>query len=306
MKDQSPALRAAESFTAKVMAASLAAADLGITAVGGSIADMAPAHTGLSPERFTSLTIREVTSLSPDTKAFDILLPHGHDVTGLITSSFVMVRGADEEAKPYTPVSPCDQRGWFRLVVKSYPGGAVSQHLHSLAAGDCMLVKGPFMKLEYAANKNKSIGLIAAGTGITPMLQIIREVIKNPADTTKMSLLYQCRYEADIALLKGDIDELAAQHASLSVTYILSQPGAEWTGLRGRMDAAVLASSMPPPPSAPGADGAAAGDVPLIYVCGPAGMLESLAGPKTADKSQGELQGLLRAAGYTADMVYKV
>ena len=206
------------------------------------------------------------------------------------------MKGADDEAKPYTPVSPSDQQGWFRLVVKSYPGGLVSSYLHSLHAGDYIQVKGPFVKLEYKANNNKSIGLIAGGTGITPMLQIIREVIKNPSDTTKMSLLYQCRSESDIAMLRDEINELVSCHDCLTVTYILSQPSGDWTGLRGHMDGELLAKTMPLP--------IVGEEAPLIYVCGPFGMLSAVAGPKANDnKSQGELKGLLKTAGYSGELV---
>lgn len=41
-------------------------------------------------------------------------------------------------------------------------------------------------QLRYA----KQVGLIAGGTGITPMLQIIRAMIKDPEDDTKVSLLF--------------------------------------------------------------------------------------------------------------------
>ncbi len=41
-------------------------------------------------------------------------------------------------------------------------------------------------QLRYAT----SVGLIAGGTGITPMLQIIKAIIKDPEDDTKVSLLF--------------------------------------------------------------------------------------------------------------------
>lgn len=201
------------------------------------------------------------------------------------------MKGADDEAKPYTPVSPCNQRGWFRLVIKAYPGGHVSSYLHTLSAGDVMQIKGPFFKLKYEPNMNKKMGMIAGGTGITPMLQVIREVIKNPEDRTHVHLIFQSRAEEDVTLLRNQLDEIVEKHSNIEVTYILSQPSSEWSGLRGRVNAALLLDTMPPP-----ADGE---DQPLIYICGPPGMLNDLAGPKAADKSQGELTGVLKDLGYT-------
>merc|ERR1712107_857764 len=59
-----------------------------------------------------------------------------------------------------------------------YPEGVVSKHLCSLKAGDSIEVKGPFEKLAYKANMKKEIGMVAGGSGITPMLQILKEAFK--------------------------------------------------------------------------------------------------------------------------------
>lgn len=168
----------------------------------------------------------------------------------------------------------------------------MSSHLHTLRSGDYMLVKGPFFKLKYVSNQYKHIGMIAGGTGVTPMLQIIKEIIKNPGDSTTAHLLFQSRSENDINILREEIDDIVARHSNISVTYILSQPSAAWKGLRGRLDAALLAETMPPPSEQ---------SPPLLYVCGPPGMLEAVAGSKAADKSQGELTGLLKDAGYSGE-----
>lgn len=50
-----------------------------------------PTNVALSPTHFVALTIRDIADVSPNTKAFDILLPHAHDITGLVTSAFIMV-----------------------------------------------------------------------------------------------------------------------------------------------------------------------------------------------------------------------
>jgi cytochrome-b5 reductase len=48
-----------------------------------------------------------------------------------------MVKGAVKEdgkfeSRPYTPTSLNDEKGFFELVIKTYPDGHVSKHLHSL------------------------------------------------------------------------------------------------------------------------------------------------------------------------------
>ena len=72
--------------------------------------------------------------------------------------------------------------------------------------------------------------MIAGGTGITPMLQIIRASLKNPSDKTQLSLIYANVNPEDI-LLKKELDELAAKHSDrFTVYYVLNNPPEGWTG----------------------------------------------------------------------------
>lgn len=72
--------------------------------------------------------------------------------------------------------------------------------------------------------------MIAGGTGITPMLQIIRAALKNPADMTKLSLIY-ANVTLDDILLKKELDELTARHSRrFTVHYVLNNPPENWAG----------------------------------------------------------------------------
>jgi cytochrome-b5 reductase len=107
-----------------------------------------------------------------------------------------------------------------------------------------------------------------------------------------ISLLIECRNT------QKELDALAAEHEQLKVTYILSAPGPSWTGHRGRVGPELLAATMPSPVEGEG-EGA-----PLVYVCGPPGMMEAVSGTKAEDKSQGELSGLLKASGYSGKSLH--
>ncbi len=41
-----------------------------------------------------------------------------------------------------------------------------------MQVGDSIEVKGPLSKLPYTPNMKRAIGMLAGGTGITPMLQV--------------------------------------------------------------------------------------------------------------------------------------
>lgn len=88
--------------------------------------------------------------------------------------------------------------------------------------------------------------MIAGGTGITPMLQIIRAAMKNPLDLTKINLIYANVSHDDI-LLKAELDDLAARYpARFSVYYVLNNPPENWDGGIGFVTKDMIEKHMPP------------------------------------------------------------
>lgn len=105
--------------------------------------------------------------------------------------------------RPYTPTSSDEDLGHMDLVVKIYPanvhpkfpdGGKMTQYLESLNIGDSIDVRGPSGHLVYRGKgafdikedkkgpvketRVKRVSMIAGGTGITPMLQLVRAVFR--------------------------------------------------------------------------------------------------------------------------------
>ena len=114
-----------------------------------------------------------------------------------------------EIERKYTPTTSDDEVGYVDLVIKVYKGGVVdrfpdggkmSQYLGGLKPGDKVDVTGPVGTHTYLGNGKfksgtkehtcKKLGMMAGGTGITPMLQVIAAVLKNPADPTQLYLIY--------------------------------------------------------------------------------------------------------------------
>jgi len=167
-------------------------------------------------------------------------------------------------AKPYTPVSSPRQQGTMELVVKAYPTGSVSKYLGGVGVGDAVEVKGPFTKFKYAPNTWSAVGLVAGGTGITPMYQLITEILSNPRDRTAIRLIYASRTPDDI-LLKAELDALAAKHPQFKVIYTVDSvpAGKTWKvrlrvgGLGGggqqitRPHIHTHSTPPPPPPTHP-------------------------------------------------------
>ncbi|KAJ6406615.1 hypothetical protein OIU84_010179 [Salix udensis] len=269
----------------------------------------------LNPDKWVEFKLQDTARVSHNTHLFRSASPPPVvDITdfgfsfdpaaklGLDIASCIITRapiGQDAEGKtkyvvrPYTPISDPDSKGYFDLLIKVYPEGKMSQHFATLKSGDVVEVKGPIEKLRYSPNMKKHIGMIAGGTGITPMLQVIEAILKNPDDNTQVSLLY-ANVSPDDILLKQKLDFLSASHPNLKIFYTVDDPSKNWKGGSGYISKDMVVKGLPGP-----------SDDTLILVCGPSGMMKHISGDKAKDYSQGELTGLLKEAGYTEEMVYK-
>ncbi|KAL8152540.1 hypothetical protein V2J09_010300 [Rumex salicifolius] len=252
--------------------------------------------TALSPEEWIKFKLHETAKVNHNTKMFRFSFDPNQKL-GMNVASCILTRaslGKDEYViRPYTPISTPDAKGYFDLVVKIYPGGKMSQHLANLKPGDVLEVRGPIEKLKYTPNMKKHIGMIAGGTGITPMLQVIEEVLRNPDDNTQVTLLY-ANVSPDDILLKQRLDILASSHPNFKVYYTVSKASKDWKGGLGHVSKDMVVKGMPNP-----------GKDTLIMVCGPPGMVKHVAGEKPNQWAQGQVSGLLKDVGYTEEMVYK-
>ena len=178
--------------------------------------------------------------LSHDTCRFTLGLPPGH-VLGLpigqhISLKFTNPKTGKAVQRSYTPVTNDTVSDEVQLVIKVYrpappkfpDGGLMSQHLDSLKIGDTILVKGPKGHLHYKGRGKFStkplgkpleerscryIGMMAGGTGITPMLQILQAVLVHPEycdSKTQVKLIYANQTPDDI-LVRTELEDLAKQ-----------------------------------------------------------------------------------------------
>jgi cytochrome-b5 reductase len=178
-------------------------------------------------------------------------LPNPDDVLGLPIGQHISVQ-ADINGKaitrPYTPTTSDDDVGHFDLMVKAYEKGNVSRYLSLLSVGDSVRIKGPKGQFNYRPGLSTHLGMIAGGTGITPMLQIIHAIMKNPRDKTRVSLVY-ANVTFDDILLKEELDHLAEAHPErFTVYYVLNEkPAQGWDGGVGFVTKDMIKHHMPAP-----------------------------------------------------------
>ncbi|XP_059392453.1 NADH-cytochrome b5 reductase 2 [Carassius carassius] len=247
--------------------------------------------TLLDPNAKYPLPLIEKEEITHDTKKFRFGLPSSSHILGLPIGQHVYLSAkvnGNLAIRAYTPVSSDEDQGYVDLVVKvyyknthpNYPdGGKMSQYLNNMKIGDTIDFRGPNGLLVYNGNgqfairpdkkseskvrKFRHVGMIAGGTGITPMLQLIRSITADPADNTKCSLIFANQTEEDI-LLRKELDEVHRNHPDkLSLWYTLDKPSEGWKYSKGFVDADMIKDHLPPP----------ANDV-LIVMCGPPPMIQ--------------------------------
>ncbi|KAG0190744.1 NADH-cytochrome b5 reductase [Apophysomyces sp. BC1034] len=262
-------------------------------------------EAALDPTQFVSFKLQKVEPINYNTSLYRFELPSENHVAGLPIASCVITRypitkkdgSTGYVIRPYTPTSTADTKGHVDFIIKVYPEGKMSQHIHNLKVGETLDIKGPIPKYNWEQSPVENVGMIAGGTGITPMLQIIRRVFdeKSADDKTKITLIFANEKEEDI-LLKDELDAIAKQNPDrFKVVYALNKPPQGWSGPTGFVTGDLVKSHLPGPEN----------EKAIVFVCGPDPMLAALSGPKAKDKSQGELGGVLKELGYTKEHVFK-
>ena len=198
----------------------------------------------LDPTTFQTFPLTEKKVLSHNTAVYRFGLPSPDAVLGLPIGQHISLAATLDVTDPktskverrevvrsYTPISSDHERGYFDLLIKAYPTGNISRHLTTLSLGDKMKVKGPKGAMVYTPNMVRHFGMIAGGTGITPMLQVIRAILRGrkSGDKTQVDLIFANVNEEDI-LLRDDLDKLAREDSGFRVHYVLNNPPAGWTG----------------------------------------------------------------------------
>lgn len=229
--------------------------------------------------------------VSHDTRRFVFALPTKDHILGLpIGQHIYLTARIDGQLviRPYTPVTSNKDEGHMDLVVKIYfknvhpkfpDGGKMSQYLESMHIGDTIDVRGPSGLLVYdkpgefliRPDKKtpstrkfvKKIGMIAGGTGITPMLQIVHQVLTDADDDCSLWLLFANQTEKDI-LVREELEDFQACYPNrFKLWYTLDRPKEDWKYSAGFISEEMIREHLPPP-----------ADDTVILMCGPPPMIK--------------------------------
>lgn len=220
-------------------------------------------------------------NISHNTRLFKIALQTPETVLGLPVGKHLAIRFTNKDgevhAKPYTPISSDDELGYIELVIKIYEQGKMGQYLDHLSIGDYIEIQGPRGRLHYdrpshisyqkpgkVDNYNfETINMIAGGTGLTPMYQVIQQIIKDENDHTKVKMIYGNISQDDILCLK-DLQDMRKMR-NVEITFTLDNPPDGWEEESGYVTKDMIQKYLAPPTSSH-----------VTLLCGPPGMMRAL------------------------------
>ncbi|KAK9234014.1 hypothetical protein V1525DRAFT_414480 [Lipomyces kononenkoae] len=267
------AVRLARTYILRWECATLALVALAVVYCRGNILLNKPRKV-LNPKTFQEVVLSQKTAVSYNITIYRFSLPRSTDILGLPIGQHIslaaQVPGRPKEiVRSYTPISFDTESGYFDILVKAYPQGVMSSYLVTLPIGATMKVRGPKGAMVYTPNMCRHIGMIAGGTGITPMLQIIKSILRNRPrnggnDITKIDLIFANSRLEDI-ILKDELDQMATANEGFNIYYVLSSPPSNWTGGVGHVTANMVKLRFPVP----------ANDTKVL-LCGPSSMVASM------------------------------
>jgi ferredoxin-NADP reductase len=166
-----------------------------------------------------------------------------------------------KEIRCYSICSSPARTGYVEITPKRLTNGCVSSFLNDHAAiGMTVEATGPFGQFLFNQDEHTKIVLIAAGSGITPMMAMLRYIDDLCLDTD-VTLLYCVRTEGDI-IFRKELEDLQGRVQSFRYHVLLSTPSPEWTGNRGHLDREFFQRAVP-----------YVGDK-VFFLCGPPSFME--------------------------------
>ncbi|MGB0867202.1 MAG: 1,2-phenylacetyl-CoA epoxidase subunit PaaE [Granulosicoccaceae bacterium] len=223
------------------------------------------------PRGFHALTVADVRRETDDATSVAFSIPAGkEDIFSFRAGQYLtLLREFDGEAlrRPYSVcVSP--DEGELRVCVKKLPGGRMSSFVNDeLKVGDQLAVMEPNGRftLETDANgENHYVG-IAGGSGITPVLSIVRTVLRAEPKSS-VTLLYGNRGVNDI-IFRRKIAELKDLYLGrFNVMHVLAEGDNDVELLSGMLTSEKVEELVSTFLDATAVDG--------YFICGPGPMMD--------------------------------
>ena len=222
--------------------------------------------------RFHDLKVAAIARETPDAVAVAFEIPDALKETFAFRPGQYLTLAADidgQEARRSYSICSAPGEATLRVGVKRVADGRFSGFVNEmLAVGDTIRVMPPEGRFTSLAGERHDYLLIAAGSGITPMLSITKTVLGHEPDST-ITLVYGNR-STDTIMFREELEDLKDRHMRrFSLVHLLSREAQDVELLNGRIDGARIAElarrGLIDPLAADG-----------VFLCGPGEMIEDV------------------------------
>lgn len=223
--------------------------------------------------RFHTLKVKDIRRETADAVsiAFEVppqQQPEYQFKQGQYVTLKLKVKG-EEVRRSYSLCSSPFSEKELRVAIKEVSGGIVSTYINrDLKVGDMMEVMTPMGNFHTVLSgaKSKNYVLFAGGSGITPMMSILKSVLYVEKQS-KITLIYANKNE-DSTIFKKELDTLTASNSNLTVVHIYDQPQNKISDLQTGIISPEKAKALVESFGGTNAD--------EYFVCGPAPMMENV------------------------------
>ena len=170
--------------------------------------------------------------------------------------------------RSYSIASAPNPKNRVEITVERLPDGEVSPYLtQEVLVSDRLELRGPIGGwFVWRTHQTEPIQLIAGGSGIVPLMAMIRSRA-SAGSTAPFRLLYSVS-EPGAVFYREELEPRSEQDRAVMLTYAYTRAAPKnWPRAPARIDAALVASTTWPSKL-----------VPTCYVCGPTPFVESVAG----------------------------
>ncbi len=221
---------------------------------GAPPASQAPPISGTSANALSAvppvwagkLKFAKISRETPNVKTFRLVDPSSATLPfsflpGQFLNLSALIDGKTVTRAYTIATSPTDD-SFCDLTIKREDQGTFSRYLHDLIKeGDLIDVKGPSGLFVFTGAEAKSIVLIGAGIGVTPMMSVLRFLTVKEWPGT-ITLLFTYRNSEDY-LFRSELDALATKFPNFKlIVTATGKVGSDWSGLRGRFTKEMIAT----------------------------------------------------------------
>ena len=167
------------------------------------------------------------------------------------------------QSRAYSMSSSPLNKDFLEITSKRTPDGFISDYMaRVLGPGHIVKVSGPYGKFVFDENENSDIFLIGAGSGISPLMSILRYIIDRKINKN-VTLLFSNKSVKDI-IWHEELVKFQEKFKNFKVFFTLTQnEDNNWNGFTGRVSADMIENCVK--------------DIykQVYYICGPPAMVDA-------------------------------